>query len=151
MAKSNEIGNKLEASIPDIEKLVFDSELLAAQTANSLLLARVFNDGAKDINYRDLKGYSKAYAKRREKLRLQVQKKDLIVTNALHLSIQVGTTNNKPAMGFLTERSSLISEYQEKQAAIPIFQLSDDEREIVKNDVKEFVLNGIREIIKNWQ
>lgn len=150
MPKANEISSKLENSLPDFQKLMYDSELLAAQSANSLLIARVFSKGAKDINGQALTPYSEGYAKKRERAGRQTKNKDLIFTGALFESVQVGTKNERPAMGFLNEGSATIGGYQEEQNSTKIFQLSNEELDVVKNDVKEFVLNGIKDIIKQW-
>lgn len=150
MPKATDISKKMESSIPDFEKLLFDSELLAAQTANALLLGRVFSGGAKDVKGAELSKYSEAYARKREAAGRQTAKKDLIFTGALFESIQVGTKNEKPAMGYLTERSEKIGTYQEEQNSTLIFQLSADELETVKTDVKDFVVNRLREIVKGW-
>lgn len=148
--KANEISKKLDELIPDFQKLMYDSELLAAQTANSILLGRVFSRGAKDINGSDLKPYSEGYAKKRERAGRQTKKKDLIFTGALFESVQVGTKDNRPAMGFLNEGNATIGSYQEEQNNTKIFQLSDQEREVVKKEVSDFVLNGIKEIVAKW-
>lgn len=150
MPKSTEIAKKMEASIPEFEKAIFNSELLAAQVANSLLLGRVFSGDTKDINGKELSPYSEAYAKKRKAAGRQTAKKDLIFTGALFESIQVGTKNNRPAMGFLTERSEKIGKYQEEQNGDVIFQLSTEEIDVVKTEVKDFVINEIRNIIKGW-
>ena len=151
MPKSTEIAGKIESTIPDLQQLSYDAELLAAQKASALLLARVFSDGAKDVNNKQLSPYSKPYAKKREKEGRQIQKKDLQFTGALFESIQVGTQNEKPVVGYLTERSAQIGGYQEEQNNnVAIFSLNDTERAEVAADVKDFVINRLREIVQRW-
>jgi hypothetical protein len=133
-----------------LQKLNYDAELLAAQTALAVLNSRVFSGGAEDVNNAQLKGYSAAYAKKREKAGRQTAKKDLIFTGALFESIQVGTSNNLPAMGFLTENEAKVAGYQEEQSGVKTFALNDSERAFVANEVKDFVIGKLGEIVKRW-
>lgn len=150
MGKATEISNKLTQSIPKFQELGYNTELFAAQLANALLMARVFSGGANDINEQPLKPYTKEYAKFRKKQGRQIEKKDLILTGALFENVQVGTSNNKPATGFLNERNADIGGYQEEQNGSLIFILSDDEREEVNKQAAEFIINGVKDIIKGW-
>lgn len=152
MPKANEIVKKINDSLPELEKLAYDAELLAAQKANELLFARTFasNDGVHDSKNAKLKGYSKAYAKKRENAGRQTKNKDLQFTGALFESVQVGIESNKPALGFLTQRSAEIAGFQEEQNNTKIFVLNQNEIDEVKKDVVEFTMKRLSEIVKSW-
>ena len=154
MATLREIAGKIEATIPEIEALMGELELLAAQEADVLINLRVFNGGAKDIRGRELKPYTEAYAKKREKAGLQTARKDLIFnkdSSVIFSNIRVGLTQNKPALGFIKEKGAEIGGYQEKQNNTKIFQLNDEERRIVKEKVREHLFKRLREITQQWR
>lgn len=152
MAKSNNIEQKIKDSIPDFENLVYQMELNSSQAAIGLLMLRTFasSDGIRDSNGKKLKGYSEKYAKKREEAGYQIKNKDLQITGALMESIQVGEQNGRPVVGFLTERSAEIAGFQEDQNKGKIFILSDQEREEVISNTKQFVNEQIQEIVKKW-
>jgi len=153
MATAKEIEKKIIDSLPEIEKIGYDSELIAAQRSLELLFARTFaapGDGVRDVDNAKLKPYTLPYAKWRAKRGYQIKNKDLQVTGALHESIQVGSSDGRPALGFLTERSTLIATYQEEQQGNIIFSLNAEEVEEVKKTIAEFAINRMSEIVKTW-
>lgn len=152
MPKLNEIADKINKSIPELENLQYEIEQSATQTSFVLLMDRTFasSGGFRDSKGKKLKGYSNAYAKKREKAGYQIKEKDLQITGALMESIQVGESNGRPALGFVTERSAEIAGFQEEQNKDLIFILSDEEREEVIRQTREFAIEKIQEITKSW-
>jgi hypothetical protein len=152
MAKSDEIGKKIIATLPDFRKLARNIELLSAQKAQELLLGRVYSggEGAKDTKGKALSPYSTAYAKKREKAGRQVEKKDLLFTGALFESIQIGTEDEIPTLGFLTQYGADVSGYQEEQNKTSIFSLNDEERKQIKDTVSAYVQNSLKDIVRKW-
>lgn len=152
MPKPIDISKKIKESIVDFEKLQYQIELNSSQKALALLMDRTFaSSGAiRDSKNKKLKGYSEAYAKKREEAGYQTKNKDLQITGALMESIQVGESNGRPVLGFLTERSAKIAGYQEDQNKDTIFTLNESERQEVIEDSKQFAIEQIQNIVKSW-
>lgn len=172
MADQEEIQRKIEKSLEDIPEITSKAELMAANSANVQLQLRTFaagGTGVKDINGRSLKPYVKPkliegergvkkdgkgqYAEKRVKAGLQVDHKDLVFsknTSVIKDNISVGLENGTPALGFINEKGALIAGYQEQQNDTKIFQLNDKEREVVKSDVKEFVMGALKKMVEKW-
>lgn len=155
MNEFKKISDKIDASIPEIEKLSSDLSLVAAQSAQVKMLSRTFsgNKGVLDVDGRPLSGYSTAWAKKREDAGLQTEKKDLIFnknSSAIFDSLQVGISNGIPTLGFTKSKGADIAGYQEDQNNTKIWQLNKAERDEVVSDTREFVKERMREIIKSW-
>lgn len=155
--KPEDLQNKIEASIPEIEKMAANVELMAAQSARVQLELRTFSsggDGVKDTKGRKLKKYSKAYAKKREKAGLQTENKDLVFskdTSIIKDSIDVGNKDGKPVLGFTRDKGAEIAGYQEEQNNTIIFSLNQSEVDKVKRDVKDFAIRELQKITEGWK
>ena len=145
-----ELNNKLDKAAPAIAEALSKLELRAAQTAFGILTLRVFTGtgGAKDTRGRNLKPYSKGYAKFRENYPggRQTDVKDLQLTGQLFKSVDVGTKNGKPAMGFTNELASNKADWQEKQNKTVIFALSAEEKDRVVDEAKTQVIEELRKL-----
>lgn len=155
MDELKNISDKVEKSIPEIEKLSSDLSLVAAQSAQVKLISRTFsgNKGVLDIDGRPLSKYSAEYAKKRLKNGLQIANKDLIFdknSSAIFNSLDVGTKSGVPAFGFSKEKGAKIAGYQESQNNTKIFQLNKQERDQVITDVMDFVREKLKEIVNKW-
>lgn len=154
MAKSLQDYKKaIEASLEDISKLTFNAELLGVQEARVQLEQRTFalgGQGVKDSSGNSLSKYSAAYARRRERSGLQTTNKDLIFTGEFSRNVTVGTSNGKPAYGFVTAQAAKIAEGQEKREGVEIFTLNQSEIDNVRETVKESLMAAIREMVKKW-
>lgn len=147
---------KIEASLEEIPKITENADLLAAQEARVQLELRTFatgGSGVKDVNGQPLSKYSEAYAKKRKAAGLQTDNKDLIFskdTSIIKDNIDVGLSDGKPAMGHVKQDGYLISTYQEEREKKVIFSLNDQEKENVKNTVKEYLMSALKEMTKKW-
>lgn len=173
MADQEEIQRKIEKSIDDIPNIVENVELMAANSARVQLELRTFstgNTGVKDVNGKNLKPYVKpklvdgkrgpkkdkygTHAEKRLKAGLQIDNKDLVFskdTSVIKDNITIGLDGDKPALGFVKEEGALVAGYQEEQNDTKIFQLNDSEREAVKSDVKDYVMNSLRKLVDSWR
>jgi hypothetical protein len=155
--KPEDLQKKIEGSIPEIEKMSANLELMGAQSARVQLELRTFStggEGVKDIRGRKLKKYSEGYAKKREAAGLQTENKDLIFskdTSIIKDSIDVGNSDGRPVLGFTRSKGAEIAGYQEKQNGSLIFSLNATETEKVKKDVKEYAMAQLRKIIEGFK
>lgn len=150
-----DIESKITNSLPEIEKLGSDLELFSAQQSQVKLLERTFsgNKGVSDIHGTPLTKYSAAYAAKRIKAGLQVDKKDLIFnknSSSIFNSLDVGASQGKPAFGFSTQKGAQIAGYQEKQNNTKIFQMNDKERADVMEEARIFVFDRLKKITSTW-
>ncbi len=144
-----EFEDRLNKVVPTVTEALSKLELRAAQAAKVIILTRVFTSGgSKDIKGKNLKPYSKGYAKFRENAGFQTDTKDLQLTGQLLESVDVGVKDNKPAMGFTNSLASDKADWQEKQNKTIIFALSADEKTEVVNEAKTQVIEELRKIWK---
>lgn len=113
---------------PDIA----DAMLSALNAGMGQMKFRIFNKGL-DAEGNSLGRYTKAYAKKRERLGRQTAYKDLEVTGSLRRAIEVAKEGNqKVVIAFVNEGEALIAGYQEKQTNTRIFTPSQSEFEFIQ-------------------
>ena len=157
MASFEDQIKKFEQSIEEIPSIIADAELYAAQESEVQLLLRTFavgGSGVKDTTGKALSKYSEQYAKKRERAGLQTANKELVFSkdsSAIKDNISIGLSDGKAALGHVNERGYLISTYQEEREGVIIFQLSDSEKAIVADKVKQYVMKRLREMVAKWK
>lgn len=154
MPTLEEIGKKIERTLPEIAALPAKLELFSAQESFAIFMARTFSTGgAKDADGNLLKPYTAAYKKVRENHtpKLQTDFKDLQVSGKLFRSINPGVSQGRAAMGITNEDSAKISEYQEEQNGSLIFVLGTQERATVIEKTNAYLIENLRNIIAGWR
>lgn len=146
----------IEASLEDISNITYNADLMGAQQARVQLELRTFatgGSGVKDIAGKGLSKYSKSYAKRREKAGLQSANKDLIFnknTSVIKDNITLGTSDGKPALGFLKEEGARIAGYQEEREKTVIFAINDSDKQKIVEQVKKYIMDASQKIVQGW-
>lgn len=155
-SNSKELLKRLAAIKANIATGLFSDALVAGLNAGmGVLKRRIFNqsldaDGVSLGVY-----YSEQYERDRQRHGRQISRKDLEFDGTLRRAIEVVTVNNTKAEIRITDPDSAnIARWQEQQiynlknnlpansesgGKVPIFQLSDDERDIVKTTTRELI------------
>lgn len=154
-SNSKELLVRLKLIRANIAAGVFSDALVAGLNGGlGLMNRRIFNQSlAADGS--SLGKYSEAYARKRQNHGRQVGRKDLQFTGSLKAAISVVTVNNTKAQIRITDRDSAnIARWQEQQVfnvrnglpansesggKVRIFELNDDERDVVKTMTRELL------------
>lgn len=150
-----QLEQRIQASIPRIREIVDQSQQVALQDALGQMLQRIFNRG-EDAQGNIIGPYSsETYKQLRESRGLQTTKIDFQFNGDLFRSIDIGTSNDVPAIGITNTKSSEISVYQEiakGTGSVPrkIFTPSDQEREQATRIATDYIIENLKEIVKSW-
>lgn len=156
--KSN--TKELQARIKRIRDLIaagtFSDALTAGLNAGmGVMKRRIFNQSLAANDQNLGKYFSKGYAAKRKNAGRQISKKDLEFTGSLRRSIEVVTVNNtKAEIRITNDNDATIARHLETQTysllnglpgnspasgKLPIFELSNDELEIVRTNTRELL------------
>lgn len=140
----DEYINDIKNSLIEVKENLQQIQLEALNEAKAALLKRVFNtNGATSVNGESVGAYVDTYYLRK---RLNAGKFNLIKNfffdGNLFNSIQTGKLDNKTVLGFNDEKQALIAEGNEEYIGLVVFQLSDNEQEILEN----YAINKLNEL-----
>lgn len=154
-SNTKEVLTRLSLIRAQIASGVFSDALVAGLNAGmGIMKRRIFNqslaaDGTSLGPY-----YSEQYSRDRERDGRQTTRKDLERDGSLRRSVEVVTVNNtKAEIRITNEQDAKIARWQERQIynlrnnlplkdgseVVPIFELNDDELEIVRTTTRELL------------
>jgi hypothetical protein len=145
----NQLAQKINASIPKIEALVINAEVVATTDAIGVVTRRIFNegklrDGGSIGNYT-----SPPYKRRRELKGRQTKFIDLQFTGDLFNSIKVGQFNGHSSIGIVSDKENDVANHLEGRYGV-IFTASDEERAVATEVARNYMFAKLKDIIKSW-
>ncbi len=139
----------IEASIPEISVLAANAEVLANNDALGNVLDRIFTLGKRSDGTPIGQYKSEGYKKKRSKAGRQTTMVDFQFTGDLFNSIQVGSLNNRPAVGIVSNAKAEIADNLEKRFGV-VFSASIDERDKAIEVARDYMFDGLKKIMQSW-
>lgn len=145
MATIKEFSGKLNKLAQYFDDQKNQIEVAALSVAESLFEKRIFTHGI-DANGQQIGAYADgSYKNLRARLGKRTSFKDLYFDGDLFRSISVGRAGHKNALGFTDPDEAQIADYQEEQTGKTVFTLSEEEKSIMQDVLKEEVNRIIKE------
>lgn len=155
MGQFKDLGKKISASIPNLEIIAANAEVVANEDALGAISQRIFVDG-KNSSGNDIGKYAGSeskskgrYKAKRNAAGRRIDKVDLQFTGDLFNSLQLGTLNGKPAVGIISQKQADVADNNEKRFG-PVFQATDGERSNAIELARAFMFDGIKKEMKKW-
>jgi hypothetical protein len=155
MSQFKDLGKKIAASIPNLEIIAANAEIVANEDALGAISQRIFVDG-KNADGTDIGQYagenSKSkgrYKAKRNAAGRRIDKVDLQFNGNLFNSLQLGTLNGKPAVGIISPKQADIADHNEKRFGI-VFQATEQEKDNAIELARAFMFDGIKKEMKKW-
>jgi len=145
----NQLAKKITASIPKIEVLTANAEVVATTTAQGDIIRRIFNEGKRTDGASIGLYTSPPYKRRRESEGRQTKYVDLQFSGDLFNSIGIGQFNGNAAVGIKSEKENDIANHNETRYGT-IFTASDEEKAIAQQVARDYMFNALKNIIKGW-
>lgn len=149
MQDLKQIQAKIEATIPQIELLAANAEVLANNDALGNVLDRIFTLNKKTDGTPIGKYKEGSYKNKRKKAGMQTSSIDFQFTGDLFNSVQLGQLKGKPAVGIVNNKKAEIADHLEGRFGI-VFQASESERDQAMNVARDYMFEGLKEIMKQW-
>ena len=149
MTTPQELANKIEKSIPNIEKALQGYEILVVSDIEGSIKSRIFNKG--DAQKGKIGKYKKGkYKQKREEAGRQTDYVDLQFTGELNRSIQKGIKGGKQVVGFNNDGSAEIAEHLEDKYNKVIFSPNNDELNDAIKTGETYMIQQLQKIVQSW-
>lgn len=149
MSNLNDIAKNIEATLPQISQLAADAEVLANNDALGNVLDRIFTLNKKTDGTPIGKYKSESYKNKRKKAGRQTSSVDFQFNGDLFNSVQLGQLNNKPAVGIVNQKTAEIADHLEARFGT-VFSASQAERDAAMEVAREYMFEGLKNIMKQW-
>jgi hypothetical protein len=149
MNTPQQLADKIEKSIPNIEKALQGYEVLVISDIEGAIKSRIFNKGesqkGKIGKYKNGK-----YKQKREDAGRQTDYVDLQFTGELNRSIQKGIKGDKQVVGFNNDGAAEIAEHLEEKYNKVIFAPSSDELKDAIKTGETYMVQQLTKIVQSW-